>query len=186
MKQHRIPIPLETWRASVSDDPSLCDPEAENTHPRRQSRPQSTPTQRALGLLVRREHSRKELIGKLRVRGVEARIAVATVERLADEGWQNDARFAESLLRSRAAAGYGPLYIRAELGTHGLDGDAVAAAMAAFEGDWLEHARELIRRRFGDSGPIDLAQRRKAAALLARRGFDSGCIRAATCFDPED
>jgi len=35
-------------------------------------------------------------------------------------------------------------------------------------------------------GPQDLAQRRKAADLLARRGFDADCIRAASRFDPED
>lgn len=154
--------------------------------PNRGSRPQPTPVQRALGLLVRREHSRKELTRKLLARGIEADDADAAVERLAGEGWQDDARFAESLVRSRAAAGYGPRHIRAELGTHGLDDEAVAVAMAAFEGDWCENARELVRRRFGESGPLDLAQRRKAADLLARRGFDGDSIRAASRFDPED
>lgn len=142
--------------------------------------------QRALGLLVRREHSRKELVRKLRGRGVEAEVADAAVGRLAGEGWQDDERFAVFLVRNRVASGYGPLHIRAELGTHGLDREAIAAAMATFEGDWRENARDLIRRRFGETGPSDLAQRRKAADLLARRGFDSDCIRAASRFDPED
>ena len=142
--------------------------------------------QRALGLLVRREHSRKELVRKLEVRGIEADQAAAAVERLAGEGWQDDVRFAQFLVRSRAATGYGPLYIRAELGTHGLSGEAIAAALDGFEGDWTDIARDLVRRRFGPSGPVDLAQRRKAADLLARRGFDGDRIRAATRFDPDD
>jgi len=145
-----------------------------------------TPTQRALGLLTRREHSRRELTRKLAARGVEADEATAAVDRLADAGWQDDARFAASLVRSRASAGYGPRHIRAELGTHGLGADAVAAALATFEGDWREQARDLVRRRFGENGPADLAQRRKAADLLARRGFDMDSIRAATRFDPGD
>ncbi|MGH8054196.1 MAG: recombination regulator RecX [Stenotrophomonas sp.] len=149
-------------------------------------RREQTPLQRALGLLVRREHSRKELGRKLKARGVEAEAVDAAVARLADEGWQNDTRFAEMLVRNRANGGYGPLHIRAELGTHGLDNGQIEAAMASFEGDWVENARDLVRRRFGESGPQELAQQRKAADLLARRGFDGSCIRRATRYDPED
>lgn len=157
----------------------------DESRPRR-PRPQPTATQRALGLLTRREHSRRELTRKLAARGVEAGEAAAAVGRLADAGWQDDARFAESLVRARAGGGYGPRHVRAELGTHGLAEDAVSAAMATFEGDWTEVARDLVRRRFGESGPRDLAQRRRAAELLARRGFDGDSIRAATRFDPDD
>lgn len=147
---------------------------------------EQTPVQRALGLLVRREHSKKELNRKLQARGIEPEAAQAAFERLAGEGWQDDVRFAASVVRNRASSGYGPLHIRAELGTHGLDSDAVSAAMATFEGDWTENALDLIRRRFGEDGPVDLAQRRKAADLLARRGFDGNSIRLATRFDLED
>jgi regulatory protein len=153
---------------------------------RRRTPKQQTPVQRALGLLVRREHSRKELTRKLLVHGVEAEAATAAVARLAGEGWQDDGRFAESLVRSRAAGGYGPLYIRAELATHGLDSEAIAAAMVAYDGDWRDNARMLLRRRFADNGPLELAQQRKAADLLARRGFDADCIRAATRYDPDE
>ncbi|KAF1685936.1 recombination regulator RecX [Pseudoxanthomonas broegbernensis] len=153
---------------------------------RRRARPAPTPVQRALGLLVRREHSRKELARKLAARGIEATEAAATVERLAGEGWQDDGRFAGWLVRGRAGSGYGPLYIRAELATHGLGSEAIAAALDGFEGDWTEMARDLVRRRYGEGGPADLAQRRKAADLLARRGFDGDSIRAATRFDPDD
>lgn len=159
---------------------------SEESPSRRKPRTPQTPVQRALGLLVRREHSRKELTRKLTARGVDADEAATAVERLAGEGWQDDARFAEFLVRNRASSGYGPLYVRAELGTHGLSGEAVAVAMEGFEGDWTEIARDLVRRRFGPSGPADLAQRRKAADLLARRGFDGDAIRAATRWDPDD
>lgn len=153
---------------------------------RRKRRVEQTPLQRALGLLVRREHSRKELGRKLKARGIEAEAVDAAVARLADEGWQNDARFAEMLVRNRANGGYGPLHIRAELGTHGLDSAQIETAMATFEGDWVENARDLVCRRFGENGPQELPQRRKAADLLARRGFDGSCIRSATRYDPED
>ena len=147
---------------------------------------EQTPVQRALGLLVRREHSRKELTRKLTSRGIEGEAAQAAVDKLTEAGWQDDTRFAENLVRMRANTGYGPIHVRAELGTHGLDSEQIAAAMETFEGDWTENARDLVRRRFGEAGPQDLAQRRKAAELLARRGFDGDSIRRATRYDPDD
>lgn len=147
---------------------------------------EQTPLQRALGLLVRREHSRKELRRKLQARGIEIEAIDAAVSRLAEEGWQDDGRFAELLVRSRGNNGYGPVHIRAELGTHGLDSEQIEVAMATFDGDWAENARQLVQRRFGEAGPADRVLQRKAADMLARRGFDGSCIRHATRYDPQD
>lgn len=177
------PVRAQGGLFELNGDPPLA--QEGGVRPRRQ-RPQQTPAQRALGLLVRREHSRKELARKLTARGVEADEAASAVERLAGEGWQSDERFAEGLVRMRAGSGYGPLYIRAELATHGLGSEAISQAMGTFEGDWTEVAKDLVGRRFGGQGPVDLAQRRKAADLLARRGFPADSIRRATRFDPED
>jgi regulatory protein len=137
-----------------------------------------------LGLLVRREHSRKELARKLAARGVADEDAAAAIERMAAAGWQDDARFAASLARFRAGAGYGPLRIRAELGTHGLEDEVIARAFAALaeagEDDWASRAWELACRRFGTDFTSDMARRRKAADFLLRRGFDGDTIRGAT------
>lgn len=168
----------------MHDDPTGSDTGTNPPGRRRRVREQ-TPVQRALGLLARREHSRKELSRKLTSRGLDAGEVQAAVDRLAGEGWQDDSRFAESLVRNRVASGYGPLRIRAELSTHGLDSDAIARAMGTFEGDWAENARDLVRRRFGKTLD-DLAQRRKAADFLIRRGFDGSSVRAATRLDPDD
>lgn len=164
-----------------ADDADAAAPAA----PDKRRRPELTPQQRALGLLVRREHSRKELARKLTSRGVQAEDAQAAVDRMTAEGWQDDARFAEQLVRSRANNGYGPLRIRAELGTHGLDREAVAAAMDSYDGDWGENARDLVRRRF-PGGADDPALRRKAADFLIRRGFSGDQVRAAARFDPDE
>jgi alanyl-tRNA synthetase len=101
--------------------------EASSSARNRRRRPEPSPTQRALGLLTRREHSRKELARKLAGRGVETVDAHAVIDKLAAAGWQDDSRFARSLVRSRAAVGYGPGWIRAELGTHGLGAEATSA-----------------------------------------------------------
>jgi len=141
---------------------------------------EQTPLQRALRLLTRREHSRRELSSKLKVRGCTADEVEQAITRLAAEGWQSDRRFADNLLRARANAGYGPRYIRAELATHGLNNEAIETAFQHFSGDWLEIAQALLSRRFaGKKLQHDNKQRRKAMDILTRRGFDSACIQQA-------
>ena len=114
----------------------------------RRPRPEPTPAQRALSLLVRREHSRSELARKLVARGVAETEAAEAVTRMADAGWQDDQRFACSIARARAAGGYGPAWIRAELGSHGIGESMIDRAFAALaeagEDDWDARARDLV------------------------------------------
>jgi regulatory protein len=156
--------------------------DAERQPERRKARELSA-TQRALGLLTRREHSRKELTRKLTSRGMDAAEVETAVEKLSRDGWQDDARFAETLVRARVSGGYGPARIRAELATHGLDREAVVTALDTFHGDWAEIASDLVRRRYGPVAALDLNQRRKAADFLIRRGFDPVTVRSATRAD---
>ena len=138
----------------------------------KKDRPEPSAYQRALGLLVRRDHSRRELSRKLRARGVEPEDADAALLVLARQDFQNDARFAEALARTRAGAGYGPRYIRAELGTHGLTREDVETALEGCDTDWADSARRLVARRYGNKDLADPAVRRKAIDFLLRRGFD--------------
>ena len=153
--------------------------EASSSARKRRRRPEPSPTQRALGLLTRREHSRLALARKLAIRGVEAVDAQAVIDKLAAAGWQDDRRFAESLVRSRASGGYGPAYIRAELGTHALASEAVAGALESYEGDWAENACALVSRRFPEALAGDRDVRRKALDFLLRRGFAMEHAKAA-------
>ena len=147
--------------------------------PSRRRRPELSPTQRALALLTRREHSRQELARKLAIRGIEPDDAQAAIDKLTAAGWQDDARFAALLVRSRANAGYGPVRIRAELGTHALEMGVIEAAMDDFEGDWFHNARDLLRRRQPAALAGDRALQRKAADFLLRRGFGMEQVMAA-------
>ncbi|MBS7458852.1 regulatory protein RecX [Coralloluteibacterium stylophorae] len=126
---------------------------------------------RAVALLARREHSRRELERKLRSKGFESGEVTAAIEDLADRGWQGDARFADTLVRTRVAGGYGPLRIRMELEQHGVEAAAGEAAMADVA-DWRGLACDVARRRWS-AGLLrsDHAQRRKAVEFLVRRGF---------------
>ncbi len=127
---------------------------------------------RALGLLARREHSRRELATKLAVKGYGREEATSAIAALGERHEQSDERFAEVLIRQRVTSGYGPRYIAAELGSHGI---AVAPFRAALdEIDWVEQAGRLVSRRYGDSP--DGAARDKAAQFLTRRGFSGEVI----------
>lgn len=178
-------------RDPVSPVRDLAEGQAPDAAAKRKPRRQeATPAQRALGLLVRREHSRKELARKLLARGVAEEDAAAAVHRMSEAGWQDDGRFACSLARTRVAAGYGPLWIRAELASHGVGGVAVENAFVALaesgEDDWAVRARDLVRRRYGPADQASVVLQRKAADFLARRGYDADCIRAAIRSLPDD
>ncbi|MDI1253714.1 regulatory protein RecX [Thermomonas sp.] len=159
--------------------PDKGDAAVSSSAPSRRRRPELSPTQRALGLLTRREHSKQELARKLTSRGVEPNDARAVIDKLANAGWQNDARFAELLVRSRANTGYGPVRMRAELATHALSAEIISSALEAFEGDWSDNARDLLRRRHPAALSGNRAAQRKAAEFLLRRGFGMDQVRAA-------
>jgi len=77
-----------------------------------------------------------------------------------------------ALARSRQAAGYGPVRIRAELAQHNLGAEVIAETMACLPEDWLETAQSLVARRYLRKIQSDPAQSRKAVDFLLRRGFE--------------
>jgi len=137
------------------------------------------PRRKAIELLTRREHSRRELIRKLADRGVAPEEADAAVATLSRQGWQDDARYAAALARTRAQGGYGPLRIRAELRLQGVDEATIQAALDACEVGWGEAARQLAMRRFGGCRGASAQERARRGAFLQRRGFGMDDIRQA-------
>lgn len=142
--------------------------------------------QHGMVLLVRREHSRKELGRKLGQRGLPREEVDEALEDLKRVDFQNDERFACALARSRAGAGQGPVRIRAELGTHGLPRETVDIAMESIEVDFRESAQGLLARRFSPQKLRDPAQRRKAVDFLLRRGFEQRLVYALVKAGPSE
>jgi len=132
---------------------------------------------KALTLLVRREHSARELKSKLARRGLDAEESAEAVAALQAKDFQNDGRFGEMLVRSRLEGGYGERWIVAELRTHGIGESAARELVAAAEPDWPELIRRQLRRRFGTARPGGPAERNKRAAFLLRRGFDASAVK---------
>jgi len=136
--------------------------------------------EKALALLVRREHSGRELKSKLVQRGFDAEQTAAAIESLKQKDFQNDARFGEMLVSTRIEGGYGARWIIAELRTHGIAEDAARGLIDAAEPDWLQLARRQLRRRYGSKPALDYAERGKRGGFLLRRGFDASTVKLAT------
>lgn len=136
------------------------------------------PKTQALKLLARREHSARELKRKLAARGLSEDDAAAAVAHAANEGWQSDTRYAEMLVRSRVANGYGPVRIEAELEVAGVPVEQIRAALDAADVDWRALAAEAHAKKFR-SLPKTSAERAKQYRYLQGRGFDGSQISAA-------
>ncbi|GIX21238.1 MAG: regulatory protein RecX [Gammaproteobacteria bacterium] len=136
----------------------------------------------ALGLLARREHSRRELVLKLRARECPEEIIDAVLDALAAEGMQSDARFAEYFVLNRVERGAGPLRIRAELLARGLDDAVIDEALAPYKGRWRDLARRAYLKRYGETAPTDERERAKRMAFLQQRGFTPEQVRHALGF----
>ncbi|GAA0259942.1 regulatory protein RecX [Rhodanobacter caeni] len=144
------------------------------------AKPKRSAYDKALGLLARREHSRKELKTKLRQGGYEGEETADALDRLGAQHYQDDDRFAKVLLRSRIAQGYGPMRLRVELKSHGLADARIRELMDQAEVDWDASAAAQLRRRYGAAGTADPAERNRRAQFLLRRGFAAATVRRAT------
>jgi regulatory protein len=132
-----------------------------------------------LGLLARREHSRRELDYKLRARGFETQAVAAVLAQLEAENLVSDGRFAESYTRHRIASGYGPIRIRKELRERGVSDALISESVDAGDDVWMARLAEAQAKRFGSGSGIDRRERARQARFLEYRGFTADQIRRA-------
>ncbi len=160
-------------------------PEPDSEEPPEPGAERTRARNQALRALGRREQSAKELQARLAARGVDEACAEDVVRELGEAGWQSDRRYAELLLRSRIAQGYGPRRIAAELATRGVEDGLIREVLAEADCDWNALGRQVYRKRF-TAAPTDFNERAKHQRFLAARGFDGEQIRAAMQSDGFD
>lgn len=132
--------------------------------------------QKALELLSRRPHSRRELKDKLLRRGVSEEDAEDCVQWLSDRGFLDDEEYAEAVARHYAAKGYGAGRVRSELQRRGIDRELAADTLS----DLPDNAGKIdafLARKLTDVNDREAV--RKVSAALFRRGFSWEEIRAA-------
>lgn len=130
---------------------------------------------KALDLLSRRAHFRRELMGKLLRRGYDEEEVTDAVERLVAKGFLDEQATIRDFLAARLARGpLGRRRLLADLGRRGVESDVAQSAVdQVCNGDELEPARQATERwraRRPRGEPAALARH------LERRGFSRRAI----------
>lgn len=132
----------------------------------------------ALRLLARREHSRKELLNKLTLKGYGKDSVMAVLDELARQGWQDDQRYAQSYARSRIQKGYGPVRIDYELRQNGIESVDLDEIVQQVAGSWMDVLERVYSRKFKQDRAIGRHEWAKRSRFLVQRGFPGEMISA--------
>jgi len=131
-----------------------------------------------LRLLTRREHSQKELLNKLLIKGFNRNDILAVIDELALQGWQSDLRYAESYVRHRIQKGYGPISVAYELRQNGVDGVILEDTVQKTAGSWMELIEQVYIKKYDHDVLLDRNERAKRCRFLIQRGFSGPMISA--------
>ena len=140
----------------------------------------------ALGLLARREHSRKELAEKLMRRTTDLEQLESLLDKLQQQGLQSDTRFAESFVRSRISRGQGPNRIQQDLRQRGVCQEIISPVMEEQVVDWYALTLEVRCKRFGTDKPVDRKRYAQQVRFLLYRGFTYDQVQEAMNASQED
>jgi regulatory protein len=135
----------------------------------------------ALRALMRRAHSVHEMKEYLKLRAENADDAAAVLERLKEQNYLDDARYAREYARAHAQGRrQGKFRIARELRARGVPDKHIEAALAAIFAETDENA--LVRARLERKlrqlrGPLDQRRRASIYQSLLRAGFSADTIR---------
>ena len=125
---------------------------------------------KALDLLSRREHSRKELYLKLTKRFESKENINLTLDKLEENNLLSDSRFAEEYVQARRRKGFGPIKITVELQNRGVNESLIFNEIQRFD-DWVSLAEKSFKKKFPNGPSSDLKELQKQKNFLANKGF---------------
>jgi len=122
--------------------------------------------------LGHRDRTVAEVRRHLERKGADAPAIEVVVAELTEQGYLDDARFAQRYAEDRRALdGWGAERIEERLRAAGIERDVAAQAARAGAETELDAAVELLRRRW-PTPPADDRERERALGLLVRRGYE--------------
>ncbi len=139
--------------------------------------PEARARQICLRLLTAEPRTRAELAQALRRGGIPAEVAEAVLGRFTDVGLIDDAAFARAWVESRHyGRGLSRRTLSVELRRHGVDTDEIREAVGSLDPEQeVATARRLVEQKMASTrGQPPEARARRAAGLLARKGYPSG------------
>ena len=125
---------------------------------------------KALDLLSRREHSRKELYIKLTKRFDCKDVINLTLDQLEENNLLCDSRFTEEYVHSRRRKGFGPVKISMELEKKGVKDSLISSEIDKFN-DWDKLAELSFKKRFPDGASKNFKELQKQKNFLTNKGF---------------
>jgi regulatory protein len=131
-----------------------------------------------LRLLARREHSQKELLNKLALRGFNKDEILPVLRELAEQGWQDDLRYAENYARFRILKGYGPLRVNYELLQNGITGVDLDKLVHTEAESWPERLAQVYKKKYTHELALERKEWAKRSRFLLYRGFSGEMISA--------
>lgn len=127
----------------------------------------------AFGLLGRRDRTVLEVRRALEAKRVEPAAIERALAELAEQGYLDDARFAQRFAEDRRLLdGWGADRIERRLAALGVPGELAREAVARDAASELDAAVALLRRRFPALGDEPREQQR-ALGVLVRKGYDA-------------
>jgi regulatory protein len=139
--------------------------------------PEARARQICLRLLTAEPRTRAELAQALRRGGVPAEAAEAVLGRFTDVGLIDDAAFARAWVESRHhSRGLSRRTLSVELRRHGVNADEIREAVGSLDPEQeVITARRLVEQKLASTrGQPPEARARRAAGLLARKGYPPG------------
>ena len=125
---------------------------------------------KALDLLSRREHSRKELYLKLISRFESKEDINLILNKLEKNKLLSDSRFTEEYVQARRRKGFGPIKISAELEKRGINDSLISAQINIYD-DWDDLAQSTFQKRFPEGISKDFKKLQKQKNFLSNKGF---------------
>lgn len=126
-------------------------------------------------MLAYRQRSKKEINDRLRQKGYQQEVIDSVLEFLKEYQLIDDYQFACSWVEHRMAIRpMGVKGIKYELKKHGIDNEITESVLSKIDSeDELALAKQLIQKKINNHSGFN---KRKAAALLQRRGFSYDII----------
>ena len=125
---------------------------------------------KALDIISRREHSKKELTDKLAKKYDIPELVDSVIYGLLEKNLLNDYRYSESYVVARKRKGFGPKKIGYELISRGVNENTVSEVIDA-EGGWNDAALKAFNKKFKAGIGKDFKEQNKQKIFLQNRGF---------------
>lgn len=130
-------------------------------------------------LCSRREYCSRGVLDLLRRKGVAGEEAVAVLERLREEGYVDDVRYARAFARDKALlSGWGPKKIAYVLASKGIAADVAKTAISEVsEQESASRMKAVIKVKWKSVKSADVRDRRaKVLRFALSRGYDCAAV----------